>query len=77
MILRKRDIRPLVKWCVGQFSYAAFVNQSYGSSLLVQWLRIHLPMQGMRVQSLDEELGSHMPRGNKTCATTKDPACHR
>ena len=26
--------------------------------------RIHLAMQGMQVQSLVEELGSHMPQGN-------------
>ena len=28
--------------------------------LVVQWLRIHLPMQGMQVQSLVGELGYHM-----------------
>ena len=26
-----------------------------GTSLVVQWLRIHLPMQGIRVQSLVRE----------------------
>ena len=35
-----------------------------GTSLVVQWLRICLPMQGMWVWSLVEELISHMPRGN-------------
>ena len=34
------------------------------TSLVVQWLRIHLPMQGMQVQSLLRELGSHVPWGN-------------
>ena len=34
------------------------------TSLVVQWLRIHLPMQGMQVQSLLSELGSHVPWGN-------------
>ena len=29
-----------------------------------QWLRIHLPMQGLWVRSLVGELRSHMPRGN-------------
>ena len=38
-----------------------------GTSLVVQWLRIRLPMQGMRVRSLVRELRSHMPRGNEAC----------
>ena len=29
-----------------------FVKQILGTSLVVQWLRIHLPMQGTRVLSL-------------------------
>jgi len=35
-----------------------------GTSLVAQWLRIHLSMQGKWVPSLAEELRSHMP----TCA---------
>ena len=30
------------------------------TSLVVQWLRIHLPVQGTRVVSLVKELTSHM-----------------
>ena len=30
------------------------------TSLVVQWLRIHLPMQGTRVVSLVKDLTSHM-----------------
>ena len=41
-----------------------FKNVVGGTSLVVQWLRIHLPMQGKQVQSLVRELGSHMSRGN-------------
>ena len=41
-------------------------NRYRGTSLLVQWLRLHLPMQGVQVQSLARELGSHMPCGRKT-----------
>ena len=37
-----------------------------GTSLTVQWLGLCLPMQGLRVRSLVGELGSHMPRGQKT-----------
>ena len=37
------------------------------TSLVVQWLRIHLPTQGMWVQSLVSELRPHMPRGTWAC----------
>ena len=36
-----------------------------GTSLAVQWLRLHLPMQRMQVQSLVRELRSHMPHSQK------------
>ena len=36
------------------------INISEGTSLVVQWLRIHLPMQGTRVRALVQE----------------DPTCH-
>ena len=36
------------------------------TSLVVQWLRLHLPVQGVQVQSLVGELRSHMPQGQKT-----------
>ena len=35
-----------------------------GTSLVVQWLRIRLPVQGTQVRSLVGELRSHVPRGN-------------
>ena len=31
------------------------------TSLAIQWLRLHLPTQGVQVQSLVGELRSHMP----------------
>ena len=37
-----------------------------GNSLSVQWLRFHLPMQGVWVWSLVRELRLHMPPGQKT-----------
>ena len=37
---------------------------SQGSPVLVQWLRIHLAMQGIWVQSLFSELRSHILQGN-------------
>ena len=40
------------------------------ASLVVQWLRIHLPMQGTQVQSLVRE----DPAGQLSlCATTAEP----
>ena len=44
-----------------------------GTSLVVQWLRIHLPRQETRVQSLVGELRSHMPWGAAKPAATNDP----
>ena len=35
-----------------------------GTSLVVQWLRIRLPMQGMQIRSLVGVLRSHMPQCN-------------
>ena len=37
-----------------------------GTSVIVQWLRLHLPIQEVQVPSLARELRSHMPRGQKT-----------
>ena len=47
-----------------------------GTSLVVQWLRIHLAMQGIQVQPLIEEVRPHMAQGqlNPPAATTA-PAC--
>ena len=35
-----------------------------GTSLVVQWVRIHLPMQGMQVRSLVREVRYHRQQGN-------------
>ena len=39
-------------------------NHMIGNSLALQWLRVCLAMQRMQVQSLVEELWSHMPHSN-------------
>ena len=46
-----------------------------GTSLVVQWLRLCLPMQGMRVRSLVGELGSHVPWGQKNQNIKKQKQC--
>ena len=37
-------------------------NTKPGMSLAVQWFRLHLPIPGVRVQSLVRKLRSHMPK---------------
>ena len=45
----------------------------HGASLVAQWLRICLPMQGTRVQALVWE-DSHMPRSNWAREPQLEPA---
>lgn len=42
-----------------------------GSSLVVEWLRLHLPMLRVPVQSLVGKLRCHMPHGQKPNPTKK------
>jgi len=42
-----------------------------GTSLVVQWLRLHLPMQGLWLQSLVWELRSHGPHVQRTKAKSR------
>ena len=44
-----------------------------GTSPVVQWLRICLPMQGMWVQSLISELRSHIHWGNYAHTAVRSP----
>ena len=39
-------------------------SMGFRTSVVVQWLRICLPMQGTQVQSLIQELTFHMPQGS-------------
>ena len=43
-------------------------KKSFGTSLMVQWLRIHLPMQGTQVRALVWE--------DSTCCGATKPMCH-
>ena len=45
---------------------SALEDVSPGASLVVRWLRLHLPRQGIWGQSLVRELRYHMPLGQKT-----------
>ena len=53
----KRLVRPSFEPWMKKFDQKA---KDLGTSLVVQWLRIHLPMQGTRVRALVRE----------------DPTCH-
>ena len=57
--------RLFLKW--NRKSYSLVQKPPRGTSLVVQWLRIHLQMQGMWVRSLVGELRSYMPQGNQAC----------
>ena len=47
------------------------INANPGTSLVVQWLRPYLPMQGVWVQSLFRELRSHISCSQKTKTENK------
>ena len=56
------------------------LKQNEGTSLVAQWLRIHLPMQGTRVRALVREdptcRGATKPVSHNYWACTLEPACH-
>ena len=56
--------------------FTFFLNCWSEISLVVQWLRIRLPIQGTRVRSLVRQLRSHMPQGNLSLHTAStEPVC--
>ena len=48
-----------------------------GLSLAVLWLRLHLPMQRVRVRSLTGELRTHMSHGQKTKHIKQKQYCNK
>ena len=60
----------------GAFCYAK--KATPGISLVVQWLRIHLLMQEVRVRSLVRELILQAKEQLNLCNTTTEaPVCHK
>ena len=49
-------------------------TQRWGTSPVVQWLTIHLPMQGTRVRSLVGERKSHMTQVNEVLLLQQRPS---
>ena len=66
------DALHLDRMWVTQVSVFVKSDQT-GTSLVVQWLRLCLPVQGVQVRSLVRKLRSHMPlsekKNNKTHET--------
>jgi len=62
-ILQFFCVNPHIKY--SEATWRAYEQEiKGGASLTVQWLRIHLWMQGAQVLSLVAELRSHKPQGN-------------
>ena len=54
--------------CSSEGTINVIERQTSGTSLVAQWLRIHLPMQGTRIRSLVWE--------DPTCRRATKPMCH-
>ena len=64
VIIRDVQIKTTVKYNFTTVRMAGIKktgNNKYWDFPLVQWLRFNLPMQGVQVRSLAEELKSYMP----------------
>ena len=57
-------VPPYIKICICQF----YIKFDFGASLVAQWLRIRLPMQGTRVRTLAWE--------DPTCRGAAKPVRH-
>ena len=62
--IARTNARVVLAEDLGKWSQA-IKNNVEGTSLVIQWLRLHLPMQEVWVQPLVGELGSHIPHGQK------------
>ena len=52
-----------------------YIHTYVATSLVVQWIRIHLPMQGTWVVSLIQEDPTCLkPKHPRACCTTREPA---
>ena len=59
---------------VGNPAKKLLLEARQGTSLVAQWLRIHLPVQGTEVWSLVWVLNSHMPWGKYACVPQLEKA---
>ena len=63
--------------CVGASLPSSLQKVYSGTSLAVQRLRLHLPVQGVQVRSLVRELRSHMPLGQKNQSIKQKHCCNK
>ena len=65
LVIKKVQIKIKMKRYHCTLNKTANIKKTdIGTSRVVQWLRIHLPIQGTQVQTLVGELRSHRPWGN-------------
>ena len=63
---------------IGKFAYVVLNQESpRGTALVVQWLRLRLPMQGVQAWSLVGKLRSHMPQGQKNQNMKQKHYCNK
>ena len=63
---------------VEKFCTTLIIRKSaHGTFLVVQWLRLCLPMQGVWVRSLVRQLGSHMPHSQKNQNIKQKTYCNK
>ena len=75
--IKKNEILPFVATWTDLLGIILSEISQTGTSLVVQWLRIHLPMQRMQVQSLVRELRSQHSVGQLSLSTgTREPRHH-
>ena len=67
--------QSLWKWLLLSVADTNFKTHESGTSLVVQWLRICLVMQGIGVRALVEELRSHMPVEQLSPGAATPEAC--
>ena len=62
-------------YSTGNYIQYPLINHNGGTSLVAQWLRIHLPMQGTQVEPWSRKI-PHAAEQLSPRATTTEPACH-
>ena len=65
---------PCKRWTHSPHPGHCFKKSTTGTSLVVQWLGLHLPKQRVQVQSLVGELRSHMSCSQKTRTQNRNNA---
>ena len=68
LIVRETQIKTTMRYHLTTVKMAITIRTQTGASLVAQWLRIHLPAQGTRVQALVRE--------DPTCRGATKPLCH-